>query len=119
MEKFLRAGETVREAIGFRVMISNPDIEGYALPDFIREKVPMVKLGSWQKREREEPRCDDPYLSGHSKMMGCWRRNMTDIPTWNTWIRACTDFGVKGTRGLWIKILTQITAPRKTLCEHV
>jgi hypothetical protein len=53
--------------IGFRVMISNPDIEGYALPDFIREKVPMVKLGSWQKREREEPRCDDPYFVGAFK----------------------------------------------------
>jgi hypothetical protein len=48
--------------IAFRVMISNPDVEGYALPDFIREKVPMVKLGTWQKREREEPRCDDPYF---------------------------------------------------------
>jgi hypothetical protein len=48
--------------IAFRVMISNPDIEGYALPDFLREKVPMVKLGQWQKREREEPRCDDPYF---------------------------------------------------------
>jgi hypothetical protein len=46
--------------MGFRVMISNPDIEGYALPDFLREKVPMVKLGPWQKREREEPRCDHP-----------------------------------------------------------
>ncbi len=48
--------------IGFRVMISNPDIAGYALPDFLREKVPMVKLGSWEKREREEPRCDHPYF---------------------------------------------------------
>jgi len=48
--------------IAFRVMISNPDIAGYALPDFIRSKVPMVKLGPWQKREREEPRCDDPYF---------------------------------------------------------
>jgi len=48
--------------IGFRVMISNPDIEGYALPDFIREKVPMVKLGIWEKREREEPNCDHPYF---------------------------------------------------------
>ena len=50
--------------VGFRVMISNPDIAGYALPDFIREKVPMVKLGNWQKREREEPRCDDAYFQG-------------------------------------------------------
>jgi hypothetical protein len=46
--------------MGFRVMISNPDMEGYALPDFLREKVPMVKLGQWQKRQREEPRCDHP-----------------------------------------------------------
>jgi hypothetical protein len=46
--------------IGFRVMISNPDIPGYAMPDFLREKIPYVNLGSWQKREREEPRCDHP-----------------------------------------------------------
>ncbi|HTZ48063.1 MAG TPA: hypothetical protein VMH20_10745 [Verrucomicrobiae bacterium] len=46
--------------IAFRVMISNPDIPGYALPDFLLQKVPMVKLGSWEGREREEPRCDDP-----------------------------------------------------------
>jgi hypothetical protein len=57
--------------IGFRVMISNPDIQGYALPDFIREKVPMVKLGSWQKREREEPRCDDPnFQSAFQELIG-------------------------------------------------
>jgi hypothetical protein len=57
--------------IGFRVMISNPDIEGYALPDFIREKVPMVKLGSWLKREREEPRCDHPYFqSAFQELIG-------------------------------------------------
>jgi len=48
--------------IAFRVMISNPDISGYALPDFVREKVSMVKLGEWQKREREEPRCDDNFF---------------------------------------------------------
>jgi len=51
-----------QKRIAFRIMISNPDIPGYALPEFIREKVPMVKLGSWLKREREEPRCDDPYF---------------------------------------------------------
>lgn len=57
--------------IAFRVMISNPDIDGYALPDFIREKVPMVKLGQWQKREREEPRCDDPYFqSAFQELIG-------------------------------------------------
>ncbi len=46
--------------LAFRVMISNPDIPGYALPEFVRAKVPMVRLGAWQNREREEPRCDDP-----------------------------------------------------------
>jgi hypothetical protein len=48
--------------VAFRVMISNPDIPGYPLPDFIREKVPFVKLGAWQKREREEARCGDPFF---------------------------------------------------------
>jgi hypothetical protein len=46
--------------LSFRVMISNPDIDGYALPGFLLEKVPLVKLGEWQGREREEPRCDNP-----------------------------------------------------------
>jgi len=60
-----------RKRIGFRVMISNPDIQGYALPDFIREKIPMVKLGSWQEREREEPRCDDGYFqSAFQELIG-------------------------------------------------
>jgi hypothetical protein len=57
--------------IGFRVMISNPDIPGFALPDFVRAKVPMVKLGAWQKREREEPRCDDPFFqSAFQELIG-------------------------------------------------
>jgi hypothetical protein len=60
-----------QKRIGFRIMISNPDIPGYALPDFLREKVPMVKLGAWQKREREEPRCDDPYFqSAFQELLG-------------------------------------------------
>jgi hypothetical protein len=60
-----------QKRIGFRIMISNPDIPGYALPDFLREKVPMVKLGAWQKREREEPRCDDPYFrSAFQELVG-------------------------------------------------
>lgn len=57
--------------IGFRVMISNPDIEGYALPEFLRAKVPYVKLGEWLKREREEPRCDHPYFqSAFEELIG-------------------------------------------------
>jgi hypothetical protein len=60
-----------QKRIGFRIMISNPDIPGYALPDFLREKMPMVKLGAWQKREREEPRCDDPYFqSAFQELLG-------------------------------------------------
>ena len=60
-----------QKRIGFRIMISNPDIPGYALPEFVREKVPMVKLGSWQKREREEPRCDHPYFqSAFQELVG-------------------------------------------------
>jgi len=46
--------------VGFRVMISNPDIPSPALPDFLQQKVPMVKLGEWQHRMRYEPRYDDP-----------------------------------------------------------
>ena len=36
---------------GFRVMMSNPDIEGPSLPDFVLEKVPMVALrgGEWKR----------------------------------------------------------------------
>ena len=46
--------------IGFRVMISNPDVAGSALPDFLLNKIPMVKLGDWQGRTRSEPKYDDP-----------------------------------------------------------
>ena len=48
--------------IGFRVMVSNPDIPGTAMPEFVREKVPFVKLGQWQGQMREEPRYDDAYF---------------------------------------------------------
>lgn len=46
--------------LGLRVMMSNPDIEGTALPPFLAERVPMVELGEWQNRRRFEPRYDDP-----------------------------------------------------------
>ncbi len=46
--------------VGFRVMISNPDIPGPSLPGFLQQKIPMVKLGEWQHRERYEPQYDDP-----------------------------------------------------------
>jgi hypothetical protein len=41
-------------------MMSNPDVEGTALPPFLAERVPMVELGEWQNRRRYEPRYDDP-----------------------------------------------------------
>ena len=49
-----------RKRVGFRVMMSNPDIPGPTLPDFLVQKVRMVKLGEWQHRIRYEPRYDDP-----------------------------------------------------------
>jgi hypothetical protein len=48
--------------VGFRVMMSNPDISGPALPDFLVQKAPMVKLGEWKGRARYEPRYDDPVF---------------------------------------------------------
>src|SRR5579864_2042363 len=49
-----------QKRVGFRVMISNPDIPDSPLPEFLRDKIPMVKLGDWQRRTRYEPRYDDP-----------------------------------------------------------
>jgi len=48
--------------VGFRVMMSNPDISGPTLPDFLVPKIPMVKLGEWKGRIRYEPRYDDPVF---------------------------------------------------------
>jgi hypothetical protein len=49
-----------QKRIGFRVMMSNPDIPDSPLPEFLRDKIPMVNLGDWLKRTRYEPRYDDP-----------------------------------------------------------
>jgi len=48
--------------VGFRVMLSNPDIPDPAMPDFVVEKVPMVKLGDWAGKTQYEPRYDHPYF---------------------------------------------------------
>ena len=60
--------------LGFRVMMSDPDIAGPALPDFVLEKVPMVSLeGEWKRsgtgaaavrytKRHEEPRYDHPFF---------------------------------------------------------
>ena len=49
-----------QKRIGFRVMLSNPDIPDSPLPEFLRNKIPMVNLGDWLKVTRYEPRYDDP-----------------------------------------------------------
>lgn len=46
--------------LGLRVMMSNPDIQGSALPDFLAKKIPMIKVGEWEGRRRFEPRYDHP-----------------------------------------------------------
>jgi len=58
--------------VGFRVMMGSPDVRGPSLPDFVLERVPMVRLkGEWKRRGREgerapafyeEPRYDDPFF---------------------------------------------------------
>jgi hypothetical protein len=63
-------GPKYGKRISFCIMIGNPDILGYAVPDFVRAKVPM-KLGAWQNRVREEPRCDDPHFqSAFQELIG-------------------------------------------------
>lgn len=59
--------EKYDKRIAFRVMLSNPEIPGMAMPDFIVEKVPKVKLGTTnqigQKRKvHYEPRYDHPFF---------------------------------------------------------
>jgi hypothetical protein len=57
--------------VGFRVMMSDPDVKESALPDFVAEKVPLVKLaGEWKgnpnqvryQKEHLEPRYDHPFF---------------------------------------------------------
>src|SRR5437868_12870810 len=51
-----------QKRVGFRVMMSNPDIPDSPLPEFLRDKIPTVKLGDWLNRTRYEPRYDDPHF---------------------------------------------------------
>ena len=57
--------------VGFRIQMRAPDYKEDALPDFVLEKVPMVKLiGQWRtnpsstrgKKVYEEPRYDHPHF---------------------------------------------------------
>jgi hypothetical protein len=57
--------------LGLRVMMSNPDIEGLAMPDFLARKVPTVDLGEWLGRKRFEPRYDHPaFQSAFNELNG-------------------------------------------------
>lgn len=67
--------------LGLRVMMSNPDIEGPALPAFLAERVPMVDLGEWQNRRRYEPRYDDPrFQSAFDELIGLLARDYDGHP---------------------------------------
>jgi hypothetical protein len=56
--------------VGFRVQMSDPDVEEPALPDFVLDKVPMVPLrgGEWKRgpaflqKAYLEPRYDHPFF---------------------------------------------------------
>lgn len=52
--------------VGFRIQMRAPDYREEALPDFVLEKVPMVKLeGQWRRNAKTgfaEPRYDHPYF---------------------------------------------------------
>jgi len=57
--------EKYNKKIAFRVMLSNPEIPGMAIPDFVAEKVPKVKLGTTDQiglkgKVHYEPRYDHP-----------------------------------------------------------
>ncbi|SMO50353.1 hypothetical protein [Gracilimonas mengyeensis] len=57
--------EKYDKQIAFRVMLSNPEIPGLAMPDFVAEKVPLVKLGTTKEigldgKVHYEPRYDHP-----------------------------------------------------------
>ena len=49
--------------VAFRIQMRAPDYQEEGLPDFVLEKVPMVKLeGEWRKRTFSEPRYDHPVF---------------------------------------------------------
>jgi len=68
----LAAARRYGKRVGLRVMMGSPDIPGPSLPDFVLERVPMVRLqGEWKRHGREgerqsayyeEPRYDEPFF---------------------------------------------------------
>ncbi len=95
-----------RKRIGFRVMMSNPDIPDSPLPEFLRDKIPMVKLGDWLKRTRYEPRYDS--ILRFSRRFGswwtCWRMLTMAIQTSSMSTRSCMDSGARVIPGLLKRI---------------
>jgi hypothetical protein len=59
--------EKYGKRVGFRVMLSNPDIPGLAMPDFVAEKVPLVEMGEWAGKVQVEPRYDHPAFQAAFK----------------------------------------------------
>jgi hypothetical protein len=66
----------LNKRVGFRIQMSAPDYPEPALPDFVLEKVPMVKLaGEWKrdpkrfaaKENNLQPRYDHPYFQSAFK----------------------------------------------------
>jgi hypothetical protein len=67
--------------LGLRVMMSNPDVEGSALPPFLADSVPMVELGEWQNRKRFEPRYDDArFQAAFAELTGLLARDYDGHP---------------------------------------
>src|SRR5262249_13380858 len=66
------AAKQFGKRVGLRGVMGSPDISGPALPDFVLERVPLVRLqGEWERSGREgtrqpafyaEPRYDHPFF---------------------------------------------------------
>jgi hypothetical protein len=90
----------LQKRIGFRVMMSNADIPDSPLPEFLRDKIPMVKLGNWLGRTRYEPRYDDPgFQAAFCELADLLADSYDGHRTWSTLTHSCTDFGARVTPG--------------------
>jgi len=61
----LEMAQKYNKRVGFRVQLQNPEIPGHAVPDFVAEKVPFVKLGTTDQiglrgKVQYVPRYDHP-----------------------------------------------------------
>ncbi|HYW35462.1 MAG TPA: hypothetical protein VE868_08655 [Balneolaceae bacterium] len=67
-----KMAEKYNKRISFRVMLDNPDIPGSALPEFLKQKVPVVTLGKTNKvglpgKVQTVPRYDSPEFQNAFK----------------------------------------------------